>query len=507
MKQRLKARVWIPVLMTVSGLLLTAFVVQWLYSQKRVLDTEIKKDVKADMRKTGDQLLDSLLAEFIGDHSTLTIDYEGDEIKTPKKSRTRKIITHGTSASETLIDIDINDTEIDSAFLKEETKLIRRARSGDSVTRTVTMRSQTMEKTVSGTGKELLTQGLSLVVKQMSSNASYSFNRNALDTALFKKLLAENWQQKGLEYRFYYTPDSIINKTSRPKAGIYTENAVIGKSIGIELTNTNYYVFSKLFPQMLFGFILVGLTTGAFVVAYRSYRKQVQINELRTHFINNISHELKTPVSTVRVALEALQNYNRKSDPKVMDEYLQLMSLEVARLDKLVHQVLVNGQLEWKKNFLNREKTDVVVVVEQTIQSYQWKIDETHGKVIFLKPETTISLQIDAMHVRGVIGNLLENALNYAVPNPEIEIRIQQLNNRIHIEVADNGPGIEDAYFDQLFTQFFRVPSGNTHNVKGYGLGLSYCKQIMLQHGGDVTVSNLPNGGCMFQLTFPMDIP
>jgi signal transduction histidine kinase len=181
------------------------------------------------------------------------------------------------------------------------------------------------------------------------------------------------------------------------------------------------------------------------------------------------------------------------------------MSLEVARLDKLVHQVLVNGQLELKKNFLNRERTDVIALIEQVIRSQQWKIDETNAKVIFLKPDTQIFLQLDPVHVQGVIGNLLENALNYAVPNPVIEVRIQQLSNSIQIEVADNGPGIDEAYFDQLFTQFFRVPTGNTHNVKGYGLGLSYCKQIMRQHDGDIRVSNLPTGGCLFQLTFPTD--
>ncbi|MES2556658.1 MAG: HAMP domain-containing sensor histidine kinase [Bacteroidota bacterium] len=505
MKQRLNARVWIPVLMTVSGLLLTGFVVQWLHGQKRSLDLEIQKDVKADMQKTGDQLLDSLVAQFIGDNSTVTVDFQGDQINEPKKQEVRKIITRDTVQSETQIDIRIDDQEIDSGLLQQQTRIIRKGKSPDSSTRTVEMHAQKTEKTVSKSHNELLTQGLSLVVKQMSSHASYSFNTNALDTVLFKKLLAENWQQKGLEYHFYYTPDSLANKTSNPKSVVYTGAPVLGKSMGIELTNTNYYVFSALFPQILFGFILLSITAGAFVVAYRSYRKQVRINELRTHFINNISHELKTPVSTVRVALEALQNYNRKSDPKVMDEYLQLMSLEVARLDKLVHQVLVNGQLELKKNFLNREKTDVVALVEQVIHSYQWKIDETAAKIVFLKPETAIFLQIDSTHVQGVIGNLLENALNYAVPNPEIELRIQQLGNVIRIEVADNGPGIDAVYFDQLFTQFFRVPSGNTHNVKGYGLGLSYCKQIMLQHGGDIAVSNLPGGGCLFQLTFPTD--
>ncbi|ASS50603.1 MAG: hypothetical protein A3D31_13645 [Candidatus Fluviicola riflensis] len=503
MKQRLSARVWIPVLMTVSGLLLTGFVVQWLYGQKRSLDLEIQKDVNADMQKTGDQLLDSMVAQFIGDHSTVTIDYQGDQIDEPKKQTIRKIVTRDTMQSETLIDIRIDDRKIETGYLQKQTRVIRREKPNDSSIRKVEVRSQKTEKTISKSRKELLTEGLSLVVKQMSSNASYSFNTNALDTVLFKKLLAENWQQKGLEYRFYFTPDSLIGKKKHPKSVIYTKSPVLGKGIGIKLTNTNYYVFSILFPQILFGFILLSLTAGAFVVAYRSYRKQVRINELRTHFINNISHELKTPVSTVRVALEALQNYNRKSDPKVMDEYLQLMSLEVARLDKLVHQVLVNGQLESQKNFLNLEKTDLVSLTEQVVQRYQWKIDETAARIVLLKPDTAIFLQIDPTHIQGVIGNLLENALNYAFPAPEIELRIQQLSNSVKIEIADNGPGIDETYFDQLFTQFFRVPSGNTHNVKGYGLGLSYCKQIMLQHGGDITVSNLPGGGCVFQLIFP----
>jgi signal transduction histidine kinase len=485
--------------MTVSGLLLTAFVTQWLVTQYRSLDTTIQKNVKTDMLKSGDQLLDSLVSQFIGkDFSTATIENLTDPIDEQKNQTPGKLITSRSVESETHIDVQVTNEESDTEPLKKETEV-------NDTSAMVRVSSQKTEKKIAQTRKDLLTQGMSLVVKQMSTNAYYSFNKNALDTALFKRLLAANWQHNGLEYRFRFTPDSLIGKKNLPKSAVYTGNTVIGKAIGIELTNRNYYVFSTLFPQFLFAFILLSITAGAFTIAYRSYRKQVQINELRTHFINNISHELKTPVSTVRVALEALQNYNRKSDPKVMDEYLQLMSLEVARLDKLVHQVLVNGQLELKKNFLNRERTDVIALIEQVIRSQQWKIDETNAKVIFLKPDTQIFLQIDPVHVQGVIGNLLENALNYAVPNPVIEVRIQQLPNSIQIEVADNGPGIDEAYFDQLFTQFFRVPTGNTHNVKGYGLGLSYCKQIMRQHDGDIRVSNLPTGGCLFQLTFPTD--
>ena len=455
------------------------------------------------MLKTGDQLLDSLVSEYIGnDFSTVTIENLTGPVDEQKNQTTRKIITRDSVQSETRIDIQVTNEEIDTGLLKKETRIIKR-RNPDDTSTMVRLSSQKTEKKISQSRKDLLTQGVSLVVKQMSTNACYSFNKNSLDTALFKRLLAANWQHNGLEYRFYFTPDSLIGKTVLPKSIVYTGHTVIGKAIGIELTNRNYYVFSTLFPQILFAFILLSITAGAFTLAYRSYRKQVQINELRTHFINNISHELKTPVSTVRVALEALQNYNRKNDPKVMDEYLQLMSLEVTRLDKLVHQVLVNGQLELKKNFLNRERTDVIALIEQVIRSQQWKIDETNAKVIFLKPDTQIFLQLDPIHIQGVIGNLLENALNYAVPDPAIEVRIQQLPNSIRIEIADNGPGIDEAYFDQLFTQFFRVPTGNTHNVKGYGLGLSYCKQIMLQHDGDIQVSNLPTGGCLFQLTFP----
>lgn len=506
MKQRLNARIWIPLLMTVSGLLLTAFVVQWLYTQQRSLHAEIQKDVKADTRKTGDQLMDSLVSNFIGDDfSKITIEEFSGPKSEQKSSTTRKIITRDTVKSETVIDVQVNDHEHDTGFLQKKTKIIQQRKSGDS-SPMVTLHTQKTEKIISKPKKDLLTQGLSLVVERMSSNACYSFNSDMLDTNAFKKLLAENWQHEGLEYRFYFTPASLAAKTNHPKSVVYTGIPVIGKSIGIELTNRNYYVFSTLFPQILFAFILLSITAGAFVVAYRSYRKQVRINELRTHFINNISHELKTPVSTVRVALEALQNYNRKNDPKVMDEYLELMSIEVTRLDKLVHQVLVNGQLESKKNFLNREKTDVVTLINQVILNYEWKIAEAGAKVVFLKPEAPLFLYVDPIHLQGVMGNLLENALNYAVPDPKIEVRIQQTQHAVQIEVADNGPGIDKAYLDQLFTQFFRVPSGNTHNVKGYGLGLSYCKQIMLQHGGDITVSNLPAGGCVFQLTFPTKI-
>ena len=196
MKQRLNARTWIPVLMTVSGLLLTAFVVQWLYTQQRSLNAEIQKDVKADTRKTGDQLMDSLVSQFIGnDFSTVTIENYSGPTEEEKKSSTRKIITRDSLKSETLIDIQIDNQEIDTGFLQKKTRIIQQGKPG--VSPMVTVHSQKKEKIITKSKQDLLTHGLSLVVERMSSNASYSFNSDMLDTNAFKKMLAENWQHKG----------------------------------------------------------------------------------------------------------------------------------------------------------------------------------------------------------------------------------------------------------------------------------------------------------------------
>lgn len=490
--------------MIASGILLAVFVVQWLKMEYSTAEKELRKDVMADLKQTSDQVLDTIMASYIP--FTLDTDPENSlsRVRIPHNSDSVFIVSKSDTAK-TTVNITLKN-EVTLSTMPENIRgnisapdsIIRLRRRDPETGRMVVVQSAQATDNDSML-KGLFTRGMGVFVKKLFNEEGgdiLTITGQGFDTMLCKRLLAANWQQKDLKY------DPVFRETGpKSKTALYTDDALFNGMIGVELTNKNSYLAMALLPQFAFGFALIVITAGAFLFAWRSYRKQVQLNQLRADFVSNISHELKTPVSTVRVALEALQGYNRKSDPQVMDEYLGLMSLEMDRLDKLVNQVLVNALLEEKKDYLQPQPTDLVQLIATVLTEFQWQFRQAHADVTFGRPEKQIVVPIDPVHVQGVLNNLLDNALKYAGDAPQIRIALEETEKQVHLTVADNGPGIEEQYHDKLFNKFFRVPSGNQHNVKGYGLGLHYCFQVMQQHKGSIRVEN--RNGCVFHLTFP----
>jgi two-component system phosphate regulon sensor histidine kinase PhoR len=226
------------------------------------------------------------------------------------------------------------------------------------------------------------------------------------------------------------------------------------------------------------------------------------LNTLRNDFISNISHELKTPVSTVTVALEALRTYDRLKDQAKSDEYLSIAFHEMKRLDQLISQVLDTSVLENQSQFLKLEECDMVSLVREVLASMQVRFSQTMAKVEFNPEVENCILFLDKLHIQGVLINLIDNSLKYSNSSAEIKIGIVTGKSSVVLTVSDNGPGIPDEYISKVFDKFFRVPKGNRHDVKGYGLGLSFAELVMRHHSGSVRVRNLDGGGCEFALTF-----
>lgn len=227
------------------------------------------------------------------------------------------------------------------------------------------------------------------------------------------------------------------------------------------------------------------------------------LNILRNDFISNISHELKTPVSTITVALEALKDFDRIKDPVKSNEYLEIAFNEMKRLDKLVTQILNTSILDDKNQYLQIEETDLVLLTNEVLSSMQARFSKQGAKVEFKTDLMTCMLSIDRLHIQGVLLNLLDNSLKYTTGVPEILVRIEERKNNVLLAIRDNGPGIPDEYIRKVFDKFFRVPKGDTHDVKGYGLGLSFADLVMKHHSGSIGVRNLKEGGCIFTLVFP----
>jgi len=255
-------------------------------------------------------------------------------------------------------------------------------------------------------------------------------------------------------------------------------------------------------PNAAFALILLSLTGTAFVISFRSLKKQTQLTQMRNDFVGNITHELKTPVATIKVALEAIRKFGAHTDRRRSETYLDIISVETERLDGLISGVLATAMHEAKHDWIHLQTVTFSKLAEELRQSLEARLtaeEATLDITIEANPEQFTG---DPLHIRGALLNLVDNSLKYGGRGTRIGIRMGVAGSAPVIAVSDDGPGIPEAYRNRVFDRFFRVPSGNVHNVKGYGLGLSYVKAVMNAHGGQVEVQNNAGEGCTFTLRF-----
>ena len=262
------------------------------------------------------------------------------------------------------------------------------------------------------------------------------------------------------------------------------------------------FLFRKTLPQVFFSMLLLGITTLAFWLVYRSLRQQERLTALKNDFISNITHELKTPIATVSVAIEALQNFNALQKPELTKEYLDISKNELSRLSMLVDKVLKLSVFEQKEPELQKEIIDVAALVAQVLDSMRLQFEKIEAKITFnTEGAENAVVEADKTHLTSVIYNLLDNALKYNGKN--ININLQEQLNTLQLNIEDDGCGIATEYQSKIFDKFFRVPTGDIHNVKGYGLGLSYVSSVLRQHGGRIEVQSVLEKGSIFSVFLP----
>lgn len=270
----------------------------------------------------------------------------------------------------------------------------------------------------------------------------------------------------------------------------------------LQLGNTFPYLLKQITQPILFSILLLGITILSFVLLYRNLLKQQRLAALKNEFISNITHELKTPIATVGVAIEALKNFNAIQDPQRTKEYLDISSNELQRLSLLVDKVLKLSMFEKKEVELKYETFNLDEVVNEVVDSLKLQLEKNHASVVVTR-EGDLTLQGDRLHLLSVIFNLLDNALKYSKEEPSIKIDLRGNDENIVLNVADNGIGIPQEYKDKVFDKFFRIPHGDTHNAKGYGLGLSYVAQVIQKHNGTIYIESQPDTGTIFTITLP----
>jgi two-component system phosphate regulon sensor histidine kinase PhoR len=268
-------------------------------------------------------------------------------------------------------------------------------------------------------------------------------------------------------------------------------------------SNPFSYIIGKLRIPIIVGAFLLAFTALSLAFLYRNLLHQRQIAAIKNEFISNMTHELKTPLSTVSVAVEALRHFGALEDPGKAREYLDISALELQRLSLLVDKVLKLSLFENRQIDLKPERIDLPELTAGVMASMKLSFEKA-GAVVRLSGEGNgLFVQADRVHLMSVVSNLLDNALKYSPESPVLDIRIWRQGNFVHISVADNGIGIPAAYREKIFGKFFRVPSGDRHNIKGYGLGLSYVQHIVSRHEGQITVESREGRGSTFTIQLP----
>jgi two-component system phosphate regulon sensor histidine kinase PhoR len=296
-------------------------------------------------------------------------------------------------------------------------------------------------------------------------------------------------------------PDEVV-KQDEVGMSVVTVGLAHPVTYQLQLGNTFPFLIKKIALPILFSVFLVGITIISFLVLFKNLLRQRRLAAIKNEFISNVTHELKTPIATVGVAIEALKNFNALHDEQKTKEYLDISTNELQRLSLLVDKVLKLSMFEKKELEMKPENINLKDIAQEVITSMRLQIEKYRAKVT-LDSEGDTTISGDRMHLQSVIFNLLDNALKYSRNEPVIDMHLKEKGNNIQLSITDNGIGIAPEYRDKIFEKFFRVPVGDRHDAKGYGLGLSYVAQITELHKGTLEVQSKPGEGTTFIITLP----
>ncbi|RYM36055.1 HAMP domain-containing histidine kinase [Brumimicrobium glaciale] len=255
-------------------------------------------------------------------------------------------------------------------------------------------------------------------------------------------------------------------------------------------------------PWLYFSFIIIVLLI-FFAFSVSVIIKQKRMSEVKADFVNNMTHELKTPISTIGLSSELLMQNDFSKDPERLKKYAEVIYKENKRLEEQVERVLNMAKLDRNELDFQVEPVDMHALIEETAENFRFNQTLTGGEIVLeLNAERTI-ISADLVHITNVILNLLDNAVKYSEDPTQVKVSTKNKNKGIEISIQDNGIGIEKEQFKQVFDKFYRVPTGDRHDVKGFGLGLYYVKLIIDKHGGKMSVKSKLDQGSTFTFWIP----
>ena len=257
-----------------------------------------------------------------------------------------------------------------------------------------------------------------------------------------------------------------------------------------------------LFVSIVFIIIIVF----SFYYTVSTIFKQKKLSEIKNDFISNMTHEFKTPISTISLACEVLSDKTVEKSPERVSNYIKMIGDENKRLSLLVENILQTAILDKGQLKLKIQSIDIHLLIEQTITNIKLQVENKDGEITTKLEAKKSIINADRVHVTNIIFNLIDNALKYSDQKPKIIISTRSDEEGVFISIHDNGIGISKENQKRIFDTMYRVSTGNIHTVKGFGLGLSYVKAVVEKHGGSISVDSELGKGSTFTIFLPFEI-
>ena len=369
---------------------------------------------------------------------------------------------------------------------------------------------------------ELLQQRTEMVndlFEELISINIYKDYKPKIDTVLLDSLLKEELIQQGIAAKFLYSVKSdaggsITDFTRAVRecdtSGCYFKvnlapNNTFIKPVYLSLyfPNERNYLLRTLWVTLTVSGLIILILIASFYYTITTIQKQKKLSLIKNDFISNMTHEFKTPISTISLASEMLNDQSVSKTPEKVERFVKMIKDENKRLSILVESILQTAILDKGEFKLQKSDIDLHEIIKQAIQNIHLQIDQKGGRIFsHLNAERCI-LHADKVHITNIVFNLIDNAIKYSKEVPEITVETSNVRDGLLFVVKDKGVGISKENLKKIFEKFYRVPTGNVHNIKGFGLGLSYVQAIAVKHGGEISVESDLNKGSTFKVYLP----
>lgn len=414
-------------------------------------------------------------------------------------------------------DSAFNDTDIFN-ILKRESSIETDSHINDSSFKKITHKTEVLYFETHDEAKmwehriDSIVDDIIIDLKGDSLYPNSNFRHGDIDSNI-KETLAQNGIYTEFEYAIKSTGGEIIIQSDNfnnqleniYKTAIYP-NSVSTHSqellVQIPQAGKNRKMWSSSLPLLLHSTVFVLFILITFWLTIRTILKQKKLSIIKNDFINNMTHEFKTPIATISIAADALQNAGISAEQT--QHFAEIIKQESRSMNQKVETILQMALVEQQQVQLEKETISANPLVQKAIQHLQLRLEASGAELTVNYLSNDISLYIDAHHISNVLGNIIDNAIKYSKGTPHISIGLAVTNAMLTISIADKGIGMSKEEQKHVFDKFYRAQSGNVHNTKGFGLGLSYAREIIQLHKGQIDIDSEKGEGTTVSITLPI---